>query len=124
MTSAEGPSKETLDAFLQFARQQVTNPDPITEYFRIPDRLPPAWQTFFDKVLAYCERACTADYQQRVAWEKRGMLMEDEGLDEFEMLMSSTTMKTKVSVPLRDDWDNGPEYCLSIRAMKNSRKGI
>jgi hypothetical protein len=30
-----------LDAFTDFVRQQIQNPDPITDYFRIPERLPP-----------------------------------------------------------------------------------
>jgi hypothetical protein len=97
MTSPDGPSKETLDAFLQFMIQSAENPDPITDYFRVPARLPPAWQSFFDKVLTYCEKACAADHKHRISWEKRGMMMEDENLDEFEMLMSSTTMKVNVS---------------------------
>jgi len=60
------PLQANLDAFLNFARQQARNPDPITDYFRIPDRLPPTWQTFFDKVLKIrgeelCRESATTD---------------------------------------------------------------
>src|ERR1700733_3120696 len=94
------PLQANLDALLNFARQQARNPDPITDYFRIPDRLPPAWQTFFDKVLKYVEKSCTENPQQRISWEKRGWQLEDKGISEFEMIMSAGRMKDNVSFRL------------------------
>jgi hypothetical protein len=94
------PLQANLDALFNLARQQARNPDPITDYFRIPDRLPPTWQTFFDKVLKYVEKSCAENPQQRISWEKRGWQLEDKGISEFEMIMSAGRMKDNVSLRL------------------------
>jgi hypothetical protein len=67
------PLQANLDALLNLARQQARNPDPITDYFRIPDRLPPTWQTFFDKVLKYVEKSCNRESATTDLMGKAGM---------------------------------------------------
>jgi len=58
---------------------------PNHDYFRIPDRPPPTWQTFFDKVLKTWRRAvresATTDLMGKAGWQ-----LEDEGISESRWL--------------------------------------
>lgn len=85
-----------MKALLDFIRNDMENPDPLTNYFHIPDHIPPIWQAFFEKVLKYGEKVCAANRNERVAWEKRGWIVEDAGLNEFDMVASARALKEKV----------------------------
>lgn len=88
---------QALEEFVQFMKNEIANPPKVVELFKIPEGLSPAWQEFFDKVLAYYERRCAANRHALISLEKRSWVMEDEKLSEFEMLMSATDMKEKAS---------------------------
>ncbi len=91
------PNKAKMDAFLAFMKNEIENPPKASELFIIPSDkpLPPAWSTFFDKIMKHMESQCQ-DRHQMQRLEKRKWLMEDGKLSEFEMMMSASNMKTKV----------------------------
>ncbi|KIJ60336.1 hypothetical protein HYDPIDRAFT_117225 [Hydnomerulius pinastri MD-312] len=112
------PSPTVLDTFVQHARQQIHNPDPLTNYIHIPPDLSPEWQAFFGKELAFAERKCGTEMNEnRILWEKRGLRMEDEGLDEFNMMFASTVRKEEGNRFFRqNDMESALEaYTLAVR---------
>jgi len=108
-----------LKQLMAFARDQAANPDPLIDYFHTPDNLPPVWQAFFARILEYGEKACAANPRERIAWEKRGWIVEDAGLSEFDMLVSAIDLKEKGNIEFRNARliRAFELYSASIRAM-------
>lgn len=79
---------------------------PSKEFLKIPDRLPAEWATFFDFLVRYCATSCgdppgNPCMPERIRWEKRQWMMEDDGLDEFDMLASAIKLKDEVRINAR-----------------------
>ena len=96
------PNPEAMKAFLDFVKNEIHNPPKVSELFKVPEGLSPDWQNIFDKVTAYYERECAADRHALISLEKRSWIMEDEGLSEIEMVMSSVKAKEKVRISSDD----------------------
>lgn len=105
-----GVNKAAMDLLIQ----RMKTVDPLTDYFQIPTNLDPAWLAFYEKVLAFGERQCASNPQIRIAWEKRGMLMEDHGkIHELVMFVGATEVKATVryltcTSCARTNSDSGP----------------
>ncbi|KAF9467604.1 hypothetical protein BDZ94DRAFT_969036 [Collybia nuda] len=96
MTSSA--SEDKMKVILEFLKEDMKNPTPATNYFSIPPNLPSNWQNFFDRVLQHCLDVCASPNPyapERIKWEKRQWMMEDNKLDEFDMLLNATNMKEK-----------------------------
>ncbi|PBL03370.1 hypothetical protein ARMGADRAFT_13407 [Armillaria gallica] len=120
------PNPANMEAFLNFFKSDmIDNPPAPRDYLRIPPNLTPEWEIFFEKLAVFCENSCGSvngipnNTHERVAWEKRQWIMEDENLNEFDMWLTATNTKEKGNEALR----NGESekafglYMLSVRTF-------
>lgn len=90
-----------MKGLLDMIREDIKNPAPATDFFRIPSNLPSDWQFFFERILRYCSDVCSGPNpysHERMQWEKRQWMMKDNELDEFDMLLSAARAKENVCV--------------------------
>lgn len=99
------PNPANMEAFLNFFKSDmIDNPPAPRDYLRIPPNLTPEWKIFFEKLAVFCENSCGSvngipnNTHERVAWEKRQWIMDDENLDEFDMWLTATNTKEKASL--------------------------
>jgi len=101
-------SPEQLAAFMQFMKEDQENPANPETLFVVPQRtdMTKEWKEFFRKILEYCgasyEGSASGDPTKKmelIAWEKRRWLMDDKGLDEYDMLYNAGLVKEKVAFP-------------------------
>ncbi|KAK0236131.1 hypothetical protein EDD85DRAFT_1024487 [Armillaria nabsnona] len=103
----------------------IDNPPAPRDYLRIPPNLTPEWGIFFEKLAVFCENSCGSvngipnNTHERVAWEKRQWIMDDENLDEFDMWLTATNTKEKGNEALR----NVNQPCQARKSTLPQSKG-
>ncbi|KAK0469553.1 uncharacterized protein EV420DRAFT_1472761 [Desarmillaria tabescens] len=101
------PDPTNMAAFLDFFKSDMMdNPPAPRSFLRIPQELTPEWKIFFEKLAVFCENSCGSvndipyNTYERIAWEKRQWIMEDENLDEFDMWLTATLTRKRRRVQL------------------------
>ena len=90
-------SHQQLQAFLTMMQNEAANPPKVDELIKIPDDIPPGWQVFFEKIVAYHRRICGSQHgPDLISLEKRSWIMEDKGLSELEMMLTALELKKQV----------------------------
>ncbi|KAF9533966.1 hypothetical protein CPB83DRAFT_831770 [Crepidotus variabilis] len=87
--SSSFPDPAGVTRCQQVVQAENSHPLDVSELFKIPEDVSPAWQAFFDKVAAYLSKQCAKSKDAIVQLKKRSSIMKEENLSEFEMLMCS-----------------------------------